>query len=286
MSFQFCNSRFGDLIDLPHDLGKTVLALVDGHVDDVHRLAKFVLQALHVALEVARADLGADLCVELDLLLAGDDTALDDSLHLVGGAGGWAALAVLDVTELDLAVDRLQVHLLDLLAPQLGDGAEDLAVVELKAVLLQLLVDGRVLGEDSAVHVGLGECEAADLLDGHVDELALLVVDDVVVADDLLARLPLAEGELVAHAVRDEAEGDLDLALEDEVHLRDLVLLVVDDLVLVGGLELARHEAKDEVVDELLLVLCLHVEEALVGRLLEYVLVEVDDDNLILDLAR
>ena len=47
----------------------------------------------------------------------------------------------------------------------------------------------------------LRQGKAVNLLDRHIDELALLIVDDVVVADDLFAGLSLAKRELVPHAV-------------------------------------------------------------------------------------
>lgn len=65
----------------------------------------------------------------------------------------------------------------------------------------------------------------------------------------LLLRL-LASYRGVVVADPHEVVADADVALEDEVHLRDLVLLVVDDAVLVGGLELPGHETEREVVEE------------------------------------
>ena len=101
------------MVELSHNIAEATLAFVDGLVDVRHGPLKLTPQSVHVAIEVSCADLGANLRIELDLFLVRNHATFNDSLHFVYCAL-WATFAVLDLTELDLAVHRLQVHLLDL----------------------------------------------------------------------------------------------------------------------------------------------------------------------------
>ena len=91
---------------------------------------------------------------------------------------------VLHVCELNLAVDGFLVHVLDLLLSLLVDGPEYLLIIRCKRLILHLPHDFWVLWKHLLVQRLLGEGKALDFLDqGHVDELGLALVHNVVVAD-------------------------------------------------------------------------------------------------------
>ena len=125
-----------------------------------------------------------------------------------------------------------------------------------------ILRNDRVLLEDVGLEELLGDRESLDILVGDEDELALLVRADVVVADHRVllhedTQLVLFLGEALAEQVVADAYS----ALLDEVHLRHLVLLVVDQLLVLVRVELPRSQAKGNVVEELVLFVRLVVEE-------------------------
>ena len=125
-----------------------------------------------------------------------------------------------------------------------------------------------ILLEDILKQELLGEREALDWLHADVDEFAPKVIHDVVITDDELLGELLDTSELIlvnqvvtleprvpGALLRLEEVADLDEALEAEVHFRDLVLFVVDDLVfpIILGVEVSGQEAVGDIVQELLL---------------------------------
>lgn len=117
----------------------------------------------------------------------------------------------------------------------------------------------------------LGEAEALGLLQiGHVDELALNLLDDVVVTDKYWAGELLAyEVLLVGDAIGNKTKPNANDALIEEVHFWHFFFFIIDHLVFIGWLELPGHEAKRNVVQEFRLFNLVNVEEAL--EVLKYI---------------
>jgi len=197
-----------------------------------------------------------------------------------------ACLGVLFANELDLPVDTLFVHLLDLDLSFVVNGLEDLFLVEAKTLSLDLLHDFWILREHNLMHELLCKGESFDVShDGHVDKLTLAKVDDVVVTDQLGSLLLLGYVMLlVGHTIGDEAETDSNHAFGDEVHFGHFLFFVVDNFILFSWLKLARHKSERNVVEESRLLDRVDAEESL--ELLEDVAEQVNCHDLVFELAR
>ena len=96
----------------------------------------------------------------------------------------------------------------------------------------QLSLDFQVPEEDYVVDVLGAKSEALTVLQSQVDELGLSLVDDIVVTDQLLSLLLATNfveraSALHLHGVDSVADG----SLENKVHLSNLLILLVDNLV-------------------------------------------------------
>ena len=88
----------------------------------------------------------------------------------------------------------------------------------------------------------------------------------------------------ISETICNQTESNADVALEDEVHLGHLLFLIIDYLVLLSYVELARHESESYVIEEVCIFCGINVEEPL--ELPEYILKEIDCHYLILDFVR
>ena len=77
---------------------------------------------------------------------------------------------------------------------------------------------------------------------------------------------------------------DANESIEDEVHLQDFLLLVIDDVLLLFLAEVTRFESKRHIVEELAVLIRLRVEEE--AEVVEDVIEEVMDDYAAFDLPR
>ena len=75
---------------------------------------------------------------------------------------------------------------------------------------------------------------------------------------------------------------DSNESIEDEVHLEDFLLLVIDDVLLLFLAEVARFQSEGHIVEELAVLVSLRVEEE--AEVVEDVVEQVVYDNAALDL--
>ena len=75
---------------------------------------------------------------------------------------------------------------------------------------------------------------------------------------------------------------DANKSIEDEVHLQDFLLLVIDDVLLLFLAEVTRFESKRHIVEELAVLIRLRVEEE--AEVVEDVVEQVVHDDAALDL--
>ena len=73
-------------------------------------------------------------------------------------------------------------------------------------------------------------------------------------------------------------------SIEDEVHLEDFLLLVIDDVLLLFLAEVARLESEGHIVEELAVLVRLRIEEE--AEVVEDVIKQVMDDYAAFDLSR
>jgi len=78
-------------------------------------------------------------------------------------------------------------------------------------------------------------------------------------------------------------ETDTDGTIDDEVHLKHLLLFVIDDILIFFVAEVARFEPEGDIVQELAILVLLRVEEE--AEVVENIVKEVMDDDTSLDLA-
>ena len=93
---------------------------------------------------------------------------------------------VFDISQLDLSVDRLLIHIDDLLLAHVIDWLEDLLVVNAERFQLDLFLNLRVLRENLLVKHLLSKSEALNLfVYRHINELGLALVDHVVITNQV-----------------------------------------------------------------------------------------------------
>ena len=126
------------------------------------------------------------------------------------------------------------------------------------------------LGENDPVQVVSFQSEALRIVKRLVNELTLLFVDHVVVADQLLVPLRLAHlVRLLRYAAGDEGVTDSYESFLYEIHLIHFLILVVNYLIVNVVLKLSGQKALRDFIqqaDILLLVALRVVEEALECR--------------------
>ena len=118
-----------------------------------------------------------------------------------------------------------------------------------------------------------------------MDEFGLRVVAQVVVAEEGVAADLV--GDLERHLVQRlliGMESDSHSAVDDEVHLQDLLLFIVDDVLVLLVAKMAGFQSEGHVVEELAVLVLLRVEEE--TEVVEDVVEQVVHDDAALDLAR
>lgn len=89
---------------------------------------------------------------------------------------------------------------------------------------------------------------------------------------------------LVVEGLLVRVVSDSNGAIEDEVHLKNFLFLVIDHVLFFLLAEVAGFQAKGNIVQELAVLVCLRVEEE--AEVVEDIVEEVVDDDTSLDLPR
>ena len=102
----------------------------------------------------------------------------------------------------------------------------------------------------------LSDAQSLHLLQSDIEELAALLVENVVIADYnglALRVLELQSDLLLSMTIDSDTKHivtDADGPLKDKVHLGHLVFLIIYDTIILGRLKLSRHEAKSDIEEE------------------------------------
>jgi hypothetical protein len=122
----------------------------------------------------------------------------------------------------------LLVDLHDVLLALLHENLSDIKLVSQVSTLLDLVSNMRILREYLFLEELLLERVGADLVNGHVDELRLLIEADIVIANERM--LLEFDAKVVLLLLRETLSHKIvtnsDLAFKDEVHIRHLIFLV------------------------------------------------------------
>ena len=109
----------------------------------------------------------------------------------------------------------------------------------------------RELGEYYIVEVVTLQSEPHRVIESHVDELTLFLVDDIVVTNQLLVSLGLAHLiGLVGDATRNKCITDTYEAFLYKVHLINFLVFIVNYLIVQVVLKTARQEALGDLEQE------------------------------------
>ena len=117
---------------------------------------------------------------------------------------------VFPIVELDLTINRLDVHFLNLLSPDLVQLPVDGSIIILLALGFEFLVDLLVLREYVLMQELGTDGKTCNILGGHVNPLALELIDGIMVTDYLSTSNLFAKSELVSHTIRDKTKSNLD----------------------------------------------------------------------------
>ena len=200
--------------------------------------------------------------------------------HLVGLNVRHLLLLQLNVVVGGALVDNLDVGVL-----VAHDLVLDGALVAVARLVADVAVDQRVLREDFAHQELLGKGKRLNLNLGNVHKLSLRVVAQVVVTEERVAADLMRDLEWhLVQRLLVGMETDADSAVQDEVHLKHLFLLIIDDILVLFLAEVARLEAKGHIVKELTVLVLLRVEEE--TEVVEDVIKQVVHNDAALDLAR
>lgn len=169
---------------------------------------------------------------------------------------------ILDIRQLNLTVNRLLVHVLDLLASHLINWFENPLVVQVERLHLDFAHDLWIFWKYFLVQFLFGKGETFYILVvGHVNKLRLALVYNVVITDVVRLALIILSAYLrdqslaylillIGKSIRDQTECNSDVAFDDEIHFWHVLFLVVDDLIIIIGREVARHETESHVIEE------------------------------------
>ena len=145
---------------------------------------------------------------------------------------------------LDFTVNTLFVHFSNFQLSFSIHWLKDLLFVLIERLLLDKGSDFWILGENFIPNELSCQGESFDIdIDGHVNELTLRLIDNVVITDAelllvvvrLRSRLELFCNHIliIDVPIGDETKADSNDAFSDEVHLDNLLLFVVNNLVFV-----------------------------------------------------
>ena len=152
-------------------------------------------------------------------------------------------------------------------------------------LVLDVLIDEGVLGEDLAHQELLGKGKGLNICLGNVHKLSLRVAAKIVIAEERvgadlmrdLERLPL-KWLLIG------MEPDSNCSIEDEIHLEDFFFFVVDDLLVFLLGKVTRLQTESHIVQEFAVLVFLRVEEE--SEVVEYVIEQVVNNDTTLNLSR
>ena len=180
------------------------------------------------------------------------------------------------ICDFDLTVDWLFVHILHFWLSLIIQWREDELIIVLKRLTLQLLSDLRVLREHIIVKVTFHKGKCAHFpIKCHVYELTFTIIEYVVITYQVILLGMAARSWIKAtdesltdgivctgKSICNKWEGYSNDAFLDEVHLWYILLLIINNPVIVIWIELARQEAKCNIIKEVHLVRRVHFEEA------------------------
>lgn len=128
-------------------------------------------------------------------------------------------------------------------------------VPQLRA-LLYFVSDLRVLREYLLLQELFGQRVGTNFIDSHIDKLGLLVEANVVVADEgVLLQLDSKMMRLILRkSLCHKVVTNTDLSFQKEVHIRDLVLLVKDEPILLLDIKLRWLESEAYLEEEILII--------------------------------
>lgn len=132
----------------------------------------------------------------------------------------------------------------------------NLRLIALQGLSLHDCSNLRVLGKDFFVQKLLSDAQSLHLLQSDIEELAALLVENVVITDYnglALRVLELQTDLLLSMTIDSDTKHivpDADGPLKDKVHLGHLVLLIVYDTIILGRLKLSGHKAESNVEEE------------------------------------
>lgn len=161
----------------------------------------------------------------------------------------------------------------------------DRRLVAMLGLVFDLLVDERVLGEHFAHEELFGQGEGLHVLLRDVNELGLSVGAEIVVAEkgvgaDLMCDFKgLLVKRLLVSVIANANE-----SIQNEVHLKDFLLLVIDDIFFLFFAEVTWFQAEGDIVQKLAVLVCLRVEEK--SEVVEDVIEQIMHDDSSLDLPR
>ena len=115
-----------------------------------------------------------------------------------------------------------------------------------------------------------GQAKAFAIAKSHIQELTIFLVDNVVIANELLTLLLLRHNILSILLTRcKEGEADTDKTFLNEVKLRDFLILLIYYTVVIISHENSGHEPEGDIAQKLSFVQ--HIEVKKSGKRLENV---------------
>ncbi len=187
--------------------------------------------------------------------------------------------------ELNVVVGGTLVDNLDVGVLVAHDFVLDGALVAMLRLVLDVLVDKGVLGEDFAHEELFRQGEGLHGLLSDMNELSLGVAAKVVVSKERVwVNLMRYLEWLLLQRLLIRVEPDTDCSIEDKVHFEDFLFFVIDDILVFLVWEVARFQAESHIVQKLAVFVFLGVEEE--AEVVENVVEQVVHDDAALDLAR
>lgn len=164
--------------------------------------------------------------------------------------------------ELDVVVGGSLIDYLDVGILVAHDFILDGALVAMLRLVLDVLVDKGVLGEDLTHKELFGQGKGLHGLLGDMYELGLGVAAQIVVSEervrvDLMRYLEW----LLLQRLLIRVEPDANSAIEDEVHFEDFFFFVIDHILVLLVRKVARLQTESHIIQKLAVLVFLRVEE-------------------------
>ena len=151
-----------------------------------------------------------------------------------------------------ILVKRLLIQVIEVLYSESLKRIEDDLGVMTKASKLKMGFVVRKLFED-VFYTLLCETESMYVLNSNIVELALLVVEDIVISYELLTFLfhtilKLLVGSTIL------IDPNTDISMNDKVHLRNFHIFIIDNPIICPRFEMSRHHSSGYSTQEVLVV--------------------------------